>query len=319
MYSCRSSVYWCGKVFFALFVPADNPFWTAVENEGAWETEMNHDTVYNHFAAGSEVLLTNYPSIRASEIRARCHERVKTDWQKFRSTENYNRLSYNTAFPWQADGQKGEVAMNYLLKNNSGKWKALRLYTLKKFENGICYRDAVLETDDNMKFKLADIPLPNGILRVDKIIYDKPEPKNIEIRLGHYALPQLKIAIKDRTSTIGACRVKTIDNGIYRLAMIPWKKWSEMQFVHASGLHPTSNASAVINAFDTFRSGKKNYKFYITLLLWKKSETQKIKNEIVEGWSKTDLTPLKKVKIARDGRSVEVTFANGDKKAVKFE
>ncbi len=318
MYSCRGSVYWSGKVFFALFVPADNPFWTATENEGPWESEMKSDAVYHHFAKGTGTLLTNYPAIGASEIRAWCHESVKNDWQKFRSTENYNRLAYSTAFPWQVDGKKGEVAMNYVVKNDSGKWEALRLYTFKKFENGIYYRDAMLETDKNIKFKLADIPLPNGILRVDKIYYDKPETKNIEIRLGHYALPQFSTAIKDRTSDFRGSRIKSVDNGRFRLAMIPWNNWGGMQFVHTVGLHPESKASAIINAFDTFKPGKRNYKIYITLQLWKKAEEGKIKNEIIEGWSKSELNPVKKVKIAKDGNSVEIHFTNGEKKTVEF-
>ena len=28
------------KPFLGLLVPADNPFWTATENEGAWEKEL---------------------------------------------------------------------------------------------------------------------------------------------------------------------------------------------------------------------------------------------------------------------------------------
>ena len=39
-YSCRGSVFWMGKAFLALLIPADNPFWTATENEGAWKTEL---------------------------------------------------------------------------------------------------------------------------------------------------------------------------------------------------------------------------------------------------------------------------------------
>ncbi len=317
MYSCRGSVYWGGKVFLGLLIPENNPFWTAKENKGPWENDMKSDSVYNRFSKGTNILITNYPGIGASEIRAWCHETVKGDWQKFRSTENYNRLSYNSAFPWQADGQKGEVAMNYVVKNDSGKWEALRLYTFKKFENGIYYRDAVLETNSKIQFKLADIPLPNGILRVDKLIYTDTAKtqnaehgtRNIEIRLGHYALPQLNRLMKDRSYDIGGNRIKTIDNGEYQLAMIPWKKWGSMQFVHAGGLHPQSKASAVINAFDTFSTGKVNEKIYITLQLWKVAGKE---------FTNQELTPVKKVKIAKDGKSVEVTFKNKTVKTISF-
>lgn len=316
MYSCRGSVYWGGKVFLGLLVPENNPFWTATENEGPWEKELAKDSVYNKFSTGSNILITDYPNIGAAEIRAWCHATVAGDWQKFRSTENYNRLSYNSAFPWQADGKRGEVAMNYVLKNDSGKWEPLRLYTFKKFENGVYYRDAVLETNGKIQFRLADIPLPNGILRVDKLIYSdtatqstKHKTRNIEIRLGHYALPQQGKAIHDETLEIGSNRIKSIDNGEYKLAMIPWKKWGAMQFVHATGLHPQSNASAVINAFDTFETGKKNEKIYITVELWKKSGTD---------WTTEELTPVRRIKISKDGKAVEITFSDKTKKTVRF-
>ncbi len=49
-------------------------------------------------------------------MRSWCHETVAADWQKFRSSENYNKLAYNTEFPWMADGDNGEVSMNYATK-----------------------------------------------------------------------------------------------------------------------------------------------------------------------------------------------------------
>lgn len=43
----------------------------------------------------------------------------------YHRVENYNRLAYNSEFPWQADGKNGEVAMNYVVKNKKGNWEAL--------------------------------------------------------------------------------------------------------------------------------------------------------------------------------------------------
>lgn len=133
------------------------------------------------------MLITNYPNIGASEVRAWCHERVADDWQKFRSTENYNRLSYNTEFHWQANGANGEVAMNYLFMNKNEEWEAFRLFTFQKYEEGVYYRDAVLETNDELAMNPADVPLPNGILRVDR----QKSSEAVKMRLGHYALPDL--------------------------------------------------------------------------------------------------------------------------------
>ena len=169
IYSCRGSVYWCGKAFLALLLPADNPFWTAKENNGPWDKEFKNNKVYNKFQPATNLLITDYPNVGGSEMRSWCHETVAKDWQKFRSSENYNKLAYHTEFPWMADGKHGEVSMNYATKNGKGQWEVLRLYTFKSFEEGIYRRDAVLETDDKVAYRLADIPIPNGVLRVDKV------------------------------------------------------------------------------------------------------------------------------------------------------
>jgi hypothetical protein len=311
-YSCRGSVYWGGKVFLGLLVPANNPFWTATENEGPWEKEFAKDSVYNKFSKNTGILITDYPNIGASEIRAWCNVPVIGAGEPFRGSECYNRLSYNSAFPWQADGDKGEVAMNYVVKNKNGKWEPLRLYTFEKFEDGVYYRDAALETNRNIQFKLAEIPLANGILRVDKLCLkkDSSQLRDVDVRLGHYALAQMKTAIHDETFDTGGKKVKSVDNGEYKLAMIPLKGFEEMEFVHSTGLNPVNNAGVVINAKDKFVVGKKYEKFYITLELWKKSGTD---------WTNKELKSIRRLKIARDGKSVEVILHDGKKKKIDFE
>lgn len=300
-YSCRGSVYWMGKVFLGLLVPDNNPFWTSKENNGDWETKFKKDEVYNKYQGDSQILITDYPNIGASEVRAWCHEKVSSDWQKFRSTENYNRLSYNSAFPWQADGDNGEVAMNYLIKNKKNQWEAFRLFTFKKFENGVYYRNVVLETDENIAFNLADIPLPNGILRVDKNNSDKP----ISMRLGHYALPKLDKEIITTKKTVEGKEVTIIDNGKYQLAMVPLLGWSASEIVNAKGLHPESNESTVINV--TANSDSNKSTVYATLMLWKKSG---------EKWNNKELVPIKVLE-QRNG-TIIVDFKNGKKTIIDY-
>jgi len=302
-YSCRGSVYWSGKVFLGLLVPENNPFWTAKENEGPWEKELALGTVSNKFLKKSEIMITDYPNIGASEIRAWCHVAVIGANEPFRGSENYNRLSYNSAFPWQADGENGEVAMNYVVKNKDNKWEAFRLYTFKKYENGIYYRDVELETNKNIQFKLADITLPNGILRVDK----NCSTDSAEMRLGHYSLPQFQVPIKEEVRKIKGHDVRIIDNGLYQLAMISLNGWEAMEVVHAKGLHPVSEKSAIINVTDKFSPDNK--KIYITLMLWKKSGDK---------WSDKDLIPVKNIKYSKTGDGVTLYFFDGDVKIVKY-
>ena len=299
IYSCRGSVYWMGKAFLGLLLPADNPFWTAIENNGAWEKEFQPGKVYNKFMEGSNTLVTNYPNSGTSEIRAWCHEAVAKDWQKFRSTENYNKLSYNTAFPWMADSPDGKVSMNYAVLNAKQEWEVLRLYTFKKFEDGIYYRDAELETNPEIKFRLAEIPLFNGILRVDKISF----PITTELRYGHYSLPELKSPIVTKEQKFGEYTAYCMDNGAYQTALINLQGWSEVEFVQTEGLHPVSNKCSVINVATT-HSGDK---VFITLQLWKKSG---------KPFTKKELTPVKSFK--QTGDTITIYFSDGTVKTVSL-
>ena len=301
VYSCRGSVYWIGKVFLGLLVPDNNPFWNSIENNGDWDTIFRADEVFNKYQGDSQVLITDYPNIGASEVRAWCYEKVSTDWLRYRSTENYNRLSYNSAFPWQSDGKNGEVAMNYVIKNKNNIWEPFRLYTFKKFVNGIYYRDVTLETDKDIQFKLSDIPLPNGILRVDKNNSNKP----LSMRLGHYALPKLEREIISIKKKIEGYDVTIIDNGKYQLAMIPVLGWEKSEIVRTKKKHPQSNESSVINIVRTSKVEKSN--IYITFMLWKKSN---------ETWKEDELVPVKAFKEMNNAVSIE--FKDGTEKIIYF-
>jgi hypothetical protein len=302
IYSCRGSVYWCGKVFMTLLLPDDNPFWTAEESDGAWDRELQPGRVYNKFQEGSQLLITDYPDCGGAEIRSWCHEKVADDWQQFRSTENYNKLAYHTEFPWMADGEHGEISMNYGVLNHNKVWEALRLYTFRSFEDGVYRRDAVLETNPDIWFRLADIPLPNGVLRADKVII----PVETDIRLGHYALPQINDTIRETTINTGGTAGQIIRNGEYQLAMIPLQGWGGMEVVRPTGLHPVSHACAVAIATDRIPVGER---IYITLHLWKKGN---------ESFTQEELNPVRSVEIIQDGDAVEVILRNGEKKTVTF-
>jgi hypothetical protein len=293
-YSCRGSVFWMGKAFMALMIPDNNPFWTATENEGAWENELKKGRVYNKLQDTSNILITDYPNIGASEIRAWCKSKAIGANEPFRSSENYNRLSYNSAFPWQADSVKGVVAMNYIFRNKKNEWEPLRLYDFKKFDNGAYQRDAVLETNTKVKMNLTDITLPNGILRVDRMQADT----SIEVRLGHYALPVLTGEIRKNQTKVKGHNVIIIDNGVYQLALVSLKGWTEMLSLDTKHVHPESEHSVVINVRDNY-SPADGARFYVTLMLWKKSG---------EVWNDHELVPLKKIKYGKDGRKLSVQF-----------
>lgn len=302
IYSCRGSVFWIGKAFLGLLLPENSKYWTATENEGPWKDELKPGKVYNKFQPGSTLLITNYPNSGASEMRSWCHETVAGDWQKFRSSENYNKLAYNTEFPWMADGAKGEISMNYGTKNKKGEWEVLRLYTFKDFKDGVYRRDAVLETDTTVKYQLADIPLPDGILRIDRVNVSTPT----DITLGHYALAQSSDANLPVTiRKINKKEVKTISNGEYTLAMIPLAGWDNpVEVIYPNGLHPVSKVCAL----PSLRQHVEGSNILVTLQLWKKKSD----------FTDKELSPVKSIKIAKDKKSVTVVLSNGEKKIVTF-
>lgn len=306
IYSCRGSVYWMGKAFLGLLVPEDNPFWTAKENNGPWEKEFKKNQVYNHFMPGTNILVTNYPNLGASEIRAWCKEKVASDWQKFRSGENYNKFAYNTAFPWMADGKNGEVSQNYAILNNKGEWEVLRLYDFVSFEDGIYRRDAVLETDENVKFNLAEIPLPNGVLRVDRVTLPKAyQGQNHSLRLGSYTIPKLKENIKTGSFTEPRLTYY-VDNGVYQIAMCDLKDGQAVknQIVTGKDMHPMSESCALLAGRYSLSEGSH---ILITLQLWKQSGKK---------FSKKELGVVKSVE--EQGNSVVIIFNDGSQKTVKF-
>jgi hypothetical protein len=283
-----------------LLVPADSPFWTATENEGPWSSEYKPGTVANKFEAGPNMLVTDYPNSGAAEIRNAPHQPAS---DPYRGDENYNRLSYNSAFPWQADGPKGEVAMNYVFKNKQDKWEPLRLYTFKKFEDGVYYRDAELETNKNIRLHLAEMPLPTGILRVDQ----NASTEATALRLGHYALPNLTGTIKRTTRRVKGHVVHLLDNGTYQLALVSLSGFDQVEAVNATGLHPAAKASTVLNALGTTAPAAQPT-LYATLLLWKKSGTT---------FTDAELLPVRQVRPTAGGATV--VLATGGRKELKYK
>lgn len=304
IYSCRGSVYWCGKAFLSLLLPETSKFWSATENNGPWENELKEGHVYHKFQLVTHLLITDYPNCGGAEMRSWCHETVAKDWQKFRSTENYNKLAYHTEFPWMADGENGEISMNYGTKNKKGKWEVLRLYTFKSFKDGIYRRDAVLETNSTVKYQLADIPLPNGVLRVDKVTVSEPT----EICLGHYSLPRLHTDIKETYRKVNKQIIPVLSNGEYELAMIPLLGWNKGYTIYPEGLHPVSEKCALRMVSDQLNGSK----IYATLQLWKKGSR---KNR----FAKRDWSPVQSVEVSEDKRQVIVRLATGEIKHILFE
>lgn len=299
IYSCRGSVYWCGKAFFNLLLPADHPYWTAKENDGPW-SKFKKSRVYNKFQPATNLLITDYPDCGGAEMRSWCHEKVADDWQKFRSSENYNKLAYHTEFPWMADAPDGVVSMNYATLNAQGQWEVLRLYDFVSFENGIYSRVATLENEPEVRYQLNDIPLANGVLRIDRVT----APGKRKIHLGSYSLPEYRPQISSVARPVNVCSLpaRIIDNGEYQLATVPVYGWDATRVAVAEGVHPVSDRCAVM-----LNEAEASDQIFVTLQLWQPS-----------GQPMADalLNLVKAVSV--NGTAVTVTLADGKAYTVNF-
>lgn len=296
IYSCRGSVYWLGKAFFNLLLPEDSQYWSAVENRGPWDTELKPGNVYNRFQPATNLMITDYPDCGGAEMRSWCKEKVATDWQKFRSSENYNKLAYHTEFPWMADGPDGEISMNYGIRNARGDWEVLRLYDFVDFADGVYRRDAVLETDENVKVQLADIPLADGVLRIDKVTVATPT----DVRLGSYSLPRLGKDIAE----IRRGDAVEIGNGEYHLASVPLYGWDKTFTLQPRGLHPVSDTCGVI----INEAHVDDSMVFVTLHLWQKGD-KKIADRLLRQVKSVEVSPDKHyISVNIDGKMYNVEF-----------
>lgn len=259
-YSCRGSVFWMAKLFLSLYIPADNPYWTAKETEGAWKT-MNKKEVHNIYAPAPKALTSNYPALGFSEFR-----NVFTRNSGFYyGLENYNRMAYNTEFIWQADGKNGEVAMSYVESGDGKEWHQVNSYK----GEGLCAdgwfrRTAEMENDKAVTINMSEKITANGMLRVDEI--DCSE--NRTVRMGFYALPEYDKPITEKLITLSdGTKAMIIDNGKFQIVTVMLEGWEGIEPVHCTGLHPETEKSTVVNLTAKV-SGKRTLK---SLLIMKRS------------------------------------------------
>lgn len=262
-YSCRGSVFWMAKLFLALYMPADNPFWTTRETEGAW-TKMKKESPCNVYSESTKILVSDHAALGMAEFR-----NVFTRNSGFYyGLENYNRLAYNSALPWQADGRHGEVAMSYVVEGQNGKWLQINSYKGAGLNaDGLFCRTAEMENDKSVTIHMAEEVTANGVLRADTVKTSGPR----NVRMGFYALPELDMPIVATETKVKGKKAITIDNGQYALTTVLAEGWDAIEVVRCHDLHPEADNSVVVNLKAT-ADGQKLLK---SQLIMKKSKSSK--------------------------------------------
>lgn len=232
-YSCAASPFWLSKVFLALALSKDSPFWTAKETEGEWPKIGNglKTVVLN----GPGLAITAYGETGTSELRP---GKVKAG----KSDPNDTRLAYNTDFLWEADDVKAPHAMSYTV-NEIGIEPHFPNMNIRFVgeRNGVLYRQ--IEIAGWMsRASLADIVVPGGVLRVDRMSIAYAH----HLWLGHYGLPHIGGDALVETRDFNGWKVITAAIPGRRLALMAVNGWNEVNASTRTGLNPETEGESTI-------------------------------------------------------------------------
>lgn len=299
-YSCAESPFWLGKAFLCLHLPADDPFWTAKENNGVWEKlgsrEVNVTTLNgpalcfsNHQANGETILRTGKVVKRPGDMHGM--------W-------NYSKLSFNTKYPWEAEPKgtaAGEEAMagrveaqQYVLEDlTSGEIEKCNVTFWHGEEGGVLYRrqffNYTLDSECHwiQAVNLADFAVPCGIFRADKLRLFR---NTAVVTLGSYGFPDNGTeVIRLEKGNAKAIVLKGHDatGKEKQLAMTVYDGWDELSLIHSRDTNPDSERSIVVYGKTTRR---KQYGYEPFILL-----SQVITKESLEDFTEDEIFPVASV------------------------
>jgi hypothetical protein len=328
-YSCPASPFIMFLPFIALALPEDSPFWTAQENDGAWNQlgEESQRTVLEK----PGLVLVNHGSTGTSEI---------ISGKVYDDDHNYSKLVFNTHFPWEDHNPSGGTSQEYSYRSldpRDLRGADINFYlTGRTVDNGssanaaystsqsilfngvrdrVLYRQLLMRKPPNNGvgyiIDLAEITIPGGVIRVDRcrLAFEH------ELTLGHFGIPHLagKKANVRRIEAEGRS-VLTASVPGRSVAMITYSGWDELE----SQIHRGFNAEAVESTvlFAHRRRLAKNpaMELMISVMLHKTDDTP---------WTEEELSPLRHVRIKDVMRSgsvlgAELTFADGTEYVVDF-
>lgn len=266
-YSCAASPFWLAKVFVALSLPADSPFWTARENEGFWSKLGDRSATLE--IPGPGIQVTNHGSTGTTEFRT---------GKVFLHETYYNQLQFNPHFNPETETDTGANAANYSIREH-GLESGFRIplnIAFNKFEGGILYRQMNTQPvglgDPNKgginrgpeRIDLADIVIPGGVIRVDRVRV----PYRYELQLGHYALPHLDGApvIVSGGEVHGYRYMEAAITG-RKLAILAVHGWDSLNSASHQNLHPEAAESTVLYGERIRRQDYCGMEIFITVLL----------------------------------------------------
>lgn len=325
-YSCAESPFWLGKAFLCLDLPADHPFWTARENNGTWE-QLKEKEVKETVLDGPALCFTNHEANGETILRT---GKIVKNTGDFHAMWNYSKLCYNTKYPWEStpgvmDIHAGKVeAQQYVLEDvATGKLMRANVTLWCGSRDGVLYRrqffDYNLEQESMwiQAMNLADFPVENGIIRVDKHrLFRRP----VKFTLGAYGFPDngTKVTVKSSGSAKAIIlKGKNYTGCKKQLAMTVYDGWQDLKLVHSVGTNPDSENSIVVYAESSFNKQYGGHEPYVMI-------SQVLTKESTEDFSDEELFPIQSVQYEdMTGNGVYgntiVTLKNGTVKKINFE
>lgn len=293
-YSCAESPFWLGKAFLCLYLDKDHPFWTATEHNGSWEKLAEREvgeTVLN----GPALCFTNHCANGETILRTGKVCKGKGD---LHSMWNYSKLSYNSKYPWEASPSSADgkiQAQQYVLTDHA---VGIPFYANVTFwhgqREGILYRrqffDYSLEAEMHWfhAMDLADFPVANGILRLDRLrIFRAP----ITLTLGSYGFPDNGTEIIEKSyGNAHAIILKGTDatKTPKQMAMTIYDGWEALQITDSRKSNPDSDASLILYATTTRYKQYGGAEQYLLI-------SQVITKESHEDFTEDELFPIKEI------------------------
>lgn len=302
-YSCSASPFIMFLPFICLALQEDSPFWTAPENEGFWDDlgQGSKQVVLDK----PGLVLVNHGKTGTSEI---------VPGKVYYDDHNYSKLAFNTHFPWEDHNPQGGTSMEYCfrsldprdlrgddinfyltgqtLQNDS---EGNTAYTTSQsmlyngVRDGVLYRQAIMRKPPNNGvgyiIDLAEIPLPGGVLRVDRsrLAFEH------ELTLGHYGLPHLNgqaatvMQYDDDTK-----KVMTACVAGRQLALISYHGWDRLKYLVHEGCNAEAQESTVLFAYKKRTTRNPAMELMVTVMLHKTDDSN---------WTDAELSPIKQTEI----------------------
>lgn len=308
-YSCAASPFWFANALTCLLLEEDHPIWTTVEENGSWESiGKNHTTVE---LKGPGIHITNFGATGTAELRTGKYMiKPNHPWMG-----EYSRLSFNSKFPWESIDYSGANSMQYsLIHGNSDQFVIPNMISYIGESKNVLYRRFYFNFGADLQhpgsIDTADIIIPNGVIRVDRVrIPQKP----YTLLLGHYGLPHGSADCSVTTIPAGENQA-TIGSSEYgQLAFIPYKGWDSVSYVTQEGRSAVTDNSTLIYGSCSREKLYSGMYLLVTVMLHSTSDTPFTQEEL------TPITSIDFQEVMPSGSCHGATLHLRDKRVITVD